>query len=98
MTTIPAPPHAAHLDEWELTGDERIAQRWYHCGNHTTPSGVVVQVHSVQYVDGSVDAPVIAIDDPNGRDSVEFANVTREDIDHLIAALHAATGQLPDPR
>jgi hypothetical protein len=86
---IPTPPGAAYLGGWELSDDEPIARRWFHCGEHTTPGGLRVKVHGLQFVDGSLDGLGIAISDDQGDVSLSGA-----DADALVADLRSAADEL----
>lgn len=86
---IPSPASAAYLGNWELSDNERIAQRWFRCGERRTPGGLRVKVHGIQYVDGGVDELSIALSDKDG-DVVLDA----DDVEHLAEELRAAAKQL----
>ncbi len=86
---IPTPSGAVHLGDWELSDDERIAHRWFHCGERTTPGGLRIKVHGMQNFDGGVDGLSIAISDDRGDVTLD-----PEDVEHLVAYLPNATAQL----
>lgn len=87
--SVPTPPDAAHVGEWELSDDDRIVQRHFHCGDQTTPSGLHVKVHGFQYIYGGFDGLSIAVSD--GQESVM---VDAADVEHLVAALRNAADEL----
>jgi hypothetical protein len=87
--TILPPSGAKHLGDWELSDDDRIAHRHFHCAEHTTPGGLRVKVHGLQYVDGGVAGVSVAISDEHGDVMVDSG-----DVEALAAALRTAANQL----
>jgi hypothetical protein len=74
--TIMPPSGAEHLGDWELSDDDRIAQRWFHYGEQTTPDGLRVKVHGIQFVDGGIEGLSIAISDDHGDVIVDGEDVS----------------------
>lgn len=87
--TILPPFSAEHLGDWELSDDDRIAHRHFHCGERATPGGLRVKVHGFQYIDGGFDGLSIAV-----SDSQESVMVDAADVEHLASALRAAADEL----
>lgn len=87
--TIATPLGAVHLGEWELSGDDRIAHRHFHCGDRTTPDGLRVKIHGLQYIDGGLDGLSIAISDDQ-----QDVMVDAEDVAALAEQLGTASDWL----
>jgi hypothetical protein len=87
--TILPPTGAEHLGVWELSDDDRIVHRHFHAAEHSTPGGLRVKVHGLQYVDGGLDGLSIAISDERGDVMVDSG-----DVEVLAAALRAAADEL----
>jgi hypothetical protein len=87
--TILPPSGAEHIGDWELSNDDRIAHRHFHCAEHTTPGGLRVKVHGMQYVDGGLDGLSIALSDEHGDVMVDGS-----DVEALAASLRAAADEL----
>lgn len=88
LTILPT-PGAEHVGEWELSEDDRIAHRHFHCGERTTPGGLLVLMHGLQYADGGLDGLGIALSDEHGDVIVDGV-----DVEALADNLSAAVDEL----
>lgn len=83
---VTAPPGAAHVGDWALSDDDRIAHRWFHLGEHTTAGGLRTKVHGMQYADGSVEGLSISISDETGDVSFDATDI----VDLIAHLTHAS--------